>query len=58
VLRRQDATPRDAVVWAAALTSLKLDQPGPFRGTVADVERLIRERYQGANGTPAARAPN
>lgn len=46
VLRRQDALPANAVVWAAALTSLKLERPGPFGGSVADVEKLIRERYR------------
>jgi hypothetical protein len=33
------------VLWAAALTSLKMETPGPFRGTVADVEEVIRTRY-------------
>lgn len=46
VLRRQSAPPADAVVWAAALTSLKLERPGPFAGTTTDVEKLIRDRYR------------
>lgn len=37
--------PREATRWAAALTSLKMEAAGPFSGTVADVERALRERY-------------
>ncbi|MBN2361013.1 MAG: hypothetical protein JXR83_16275 [Deltaproteobacteria bacterium] len=55
VLRRQERSPREAVIWAAALTSLKLEQPGPFARTVEDVERLIRERY--TDPRAAATAP-
>lgn len=34
-----------ATLWAAALTTLKLETAGPFSGTAADVERTLRERY-------------
>jgi sugar/nucleoside kinase (ribokinase family) len=37
--------PRAATVWAAALTSLKMEKVGPFSGGREDVERAIRERY-------------
>jgi sugar/nucleoside kinase (ribokinase family) len=44
--RRLSAPPEDAVVWAAAVTSLKLEAEGPFRRTKADAqalyERLLR----------------
>ena len=44
--RRLNAPPEDAVVWAAAVTSLKLEAEGPFRRTKADAqalyERLLR----------------
>jgi sugar/nucleoside kinase (ribokinase family) len=33
--------PERATRFAAALTTLKLEQPGPFRGSLADVERLL-----------------
>ena len=38
--RRLTATPADAVVWAAAVTSLKLEAEGPFRRDLAEVETL------------------
>jgi sugar/nucleoside kinase (ribokinase family) len=46
--RRLAAPPEDAVVWAAAVTSLKLEAEGPFRRTLQDIEalyaRLRRDR--------------
>lgn len=43
--RRLDHDPAAAGLWAAAVTSMKLEAEGPVRGTVADVERFIGERY-------------
>ncbi len=43
--RRLNAEPADATVWAAALTSLKLEAEGPIRRSRADVEAAIRNRY-------------
>jgi sugar/nucleoside kinase (ribokinase family) len=43
--RRLQAEPADATVWAAALTSLKLEAEGPIRRSRADVEAAIRNRY-------------
>jgi sugar/nucleoside kinase (ribokinase family) len=43
--RRLNAEPADATVWAAALTSLKLEAEGPIRRRRADVEAAIRNRY-------------
>jgi sugar/nucleoside kinase (ribokinase family) len=40
--RRLTAPPEDAVVWAAAVTSLKLETEGPFRRDVTEVEDLYR----------------
>lgn len=37
--------PEEALVWAAAVTSLKMEAPGPFDRTIAEVEALIREKY-------------
>ena len=42
---RQEHTPEEACRFAAALTSLKMEIPGPFTGTVEDVETAILERY-------------
>lgn len=38
--RRLTAPPEDAVVWAAAVTSLKLEAEGPFRRDLKEVEAL------------------
>jgi len=43
--RRLSAPPAEATVWAAAVTSLKMEAEGPFRRTVDEVEELIRQRY-------------
>jgi sugar/nucleoside kinase (ribokinase family) len=37
--------PLKAGIWAAAVTSLKMETLGPFNRPVSDVEELIRERY-------------
>jgi sugar/nucleoside kinase (ribokinase family) len=42
---RLDASPAEATVWAAALTSLKMEAEGPFRLDIGEVERLIEEKY-------------
>ncbi len=42
---RQNHGPEEACRFVAALTSLKMEVPGPFSGTLADVERVIEERY-------------
>lgn len=43
--RRLSAPPREALIWAAAVTSLKLEKEGAFDRTVQDVENLIRAAY-------------
>jgi sugar/nucleoside kinase (ribokinase family) len=40
--RRLTAPPSEAVRWAAAVTSLKLEAEGPFRRELAEVEELYR----------------
>jgi sugar/nucleoside kinase (ribokinase family) len=42
--RRLTAGPEQACRFAAAMTSLKLEQPGPFRGSVEDVERAVKRK--------------
>jgi sugar/nucleoside kinase (ribokinase family) len=44
--RRLTAPPADAVIWAAAVTSLKLEAEGPFRREIGEVEALY-ERLRG-----------
>jgi sugar/nucleoside kinase (ribokinase family) len=45
VAKRLSLEPRQAGIWAAAVTSLKMENVGPFDRSVGDVEALIRDRY-------------
>ena len=45
ICKRLAATPAEATIWAAAVTSLKMEAEGPFRRDMRDVEALIRARY-------------
>jgi len=38
-------SPEESCLQAAALTSLKMETPGPFTGTLEDVQNIIKERY-------------
>ena len=42
---RLKSSMQDALLFATALVSLKMEKPGPFCGTKDDVERYIREFY-------------
>ncbi len=44
--RRLTAPPGEAVIWAAAVTSLKLEAEGPFRREVAEVETVYQRLRQ------------
>jgi sugar/nucleoside kinase (ribokinase family) len=44
--KRLTASPAEAIIWAAALTSLKMETEGPFGREISEVEELIRKRYQ------------
>jgi len=44
--RRLNALPAEATVWAAAVTSLKMESEGPFRRDIGEVERFIEENYR------------
>lgn len=46
VSKRLAAPPGQATIWAAAVTSLKMEAEGPFGREVGDVEELIRKRYR------------
>jgi sugar/nucleoside kinase (ribokinase family) len=43
--KRLTAPPREATIWAAAVTSLKLENEGPFRREIYEVKELIKEKY-------------
>lgn len=45
VAMRLSKTAREAGIWAAAVTSLKMEALGPFNRPMQDVEALIRDRY-------------
>ena len=45
VCRRLDGTAREATIWAAAATSLKMEAEGPLKRSVADVQELIDNVY-------------
>ncbi len=47
VARRLSAPPAQATTWAAAVTNLKMEAEGPFRGGVEEVEDLVRSKYSG-----------
>jgi len=44
--KRLTAPPAEAVIWAAAVTSLKLENEGPFRREICEVIELIKRKYQ------------
>ena len=44
--RRLTAEPTEATVWAAAVTSLKLECEGPFQRDIGDVDELIGRHYR------------
>lgn len=45
VARRLSMSPREAGIWAAAVTSLKMENLGPFHSSIGEVEALIHARY-------------
>ena len=45
ITERLNKNPADALKFSAALTSLKLEVPGPFKQTRQDVEAFIRDFY-------------
>jgi sugar/nucleoside kinase (ribokinase family) len=47
VAKRLKTSPAEATIWAAAVTSLKMEAEGPFRRDIAEVEELIARRYRG-----------
>ena len=48
VSSRLDASPAESTVWAAAVTSLKMEQEGPIMRSADDVAALIDRRYRPA----------
>ena len=46
VAKRLSAPPEEAIIWAAAVTSLKLESGGPVQREIAEVEALVQQRYR------------
>jgi sugar/nucleoside kinase (ribokinase family) len=45
VAKRLSLAPREAGIWAAAVTSLKMENLGPFNRSIPEVEAFIQARY-------------
>lgn len=45
VAMRLSMDPREAGIWAAAVTSLKMENLGPFNRSIREVESFIHEKY-------------
>ena len=45
VAKRLTASPMEATIWAAAVTSLKMEAEGPIKRKMEDVAELIQRRY-------------
>lgn len=45
---RLSKSPEEISIWAAAVTSLKMEKQGPFDRTLTEVEDLIRSKYNEA----------
>jgi sugar/nucleoside kinase (ribokinase family) len=45
---RLSMEPKEAGMWAAAVTSLKMERQGPFSLSVEEVKNLIRSKYNGS----------
>ena len=45
VAQRLSFAPREAGIWAAAVTSLKMENVGPFNRSVSEVETFIKQKY-------------
>jgi sugar/nucleoside kinase (ribokinase family) len=45
VAMRLTKAPREAGIWAAAVTSLKVERLGPFNREISEVEAFIHEKY-------------
>lgn len=45
IAKRLTASPKEAMIWAAAATSLKLETEGPIRRTAGEIGELIDKKY-------------
>ncbi len=54
---RLGVEPAEATIWAAAITSLKMESDGPFHRGIAEVEDLLQREYGLVPGGPPVPAP-
>lgn len=47
--KRLTASPQESTIWAAAVTSLKMEAEGPFQRTLQEVNNLINNQYMQKN---------
>lgn len=47
--KRFTAPPEEAIIWSAAVTSLKMEAEGPIKRKIADVEEMIANKYRNNN---------
>lgn len=50
VAKRLSLPPQEAGKWAAAVTSMKMEKPGPFDRSISDVEAFIHRHYNDTAG--------
>jgi len=43
--KRLISPPNEAIIWSAAVTSLKMEAEGPIKRPVSDINKLIKEKY-------------
>lgn len=43
--KRLTATPGEAIKWSAAVTSLKLEKEGTFKGNLQDINEMLKNKY-------------
>ena len=43
--KRLSAPPSDAIKWSAAVTSLKLEKEGTFKGNLKDINEMLKNKY-------------
>lgn len=53
ICKRLSATPAEATVWAAAVTSLKMEAEGPFRREIGEVVKRLEMRNERLEGRRA-----
>jgi len=46
IAKRLTSPPEEAIIWSAAVTSLKMESEGPIRREISEVEDLIRRMYR------------